>query len=174
MRRWARSLEPATESESERISTAAVALLRQHGWTKVLTFLSMPGEVDLSNLHNQAGFEFHVTRTPAQGPLTVHRLTDDLEQHPFGYLQPGREAPLAEVSTLEVVLVPGVLFDRQGGRLGHGKGYYDQLLASSQPQPYLVGVTLERRVVDRVPIDTTDVIMDGLLTEEGFNPRSNR
>lgn len=103
----------------------------------------------------------------------MHLLTNDLERHPFGYLQPPPEAPMVEVSTLEVALVPGLLFDRHGGRLGHGKGYYDQLLARAHPRPYTVGVTLERRVVDRVPMNTNDVIMGGLITEKGFNPRSN-
>jgi 5-formyltetrahydrofolate cyclo-ligase len=133
----------------------------------VLTFLAMPGEVDLSSLAH-LGLTLVITRTPRQGPLTIHLLTDELEDHPFGYQQPRAGAPVVDHSGIDLVLVPGVLFGADGSRLGHGRGYYDGLLSSLHPRPFLMGVTLARRVLDAVPMADTDVWMDAIATELGF------
>jgi 5-formyltetrahydrofolate cyclo-ligase len=110
-----------------------------------------------------------VTRTPRRGPLTIHALEEPLERHPFGYLQPRADATPVDPATIDVVLVPGLLFARDGGRLGHGKGYYDTLLSSINPRPYLIGVTVDRRLVDRLPMTDHDVWMDAVATETGFS-----
>jgi 5-formyltetrahydrofolate cyclo-ligase len=134
----------------------------------VLTFLAMPGEISLACMHDDPSFSLAVTRTPRQGPLTIHRLEGSLETHPFGYLQPTAEAELMDRDGIEAVLVPGVLFSPAGARLGHGRGYYDQLLSSLETRPLLVGITVDRRVVEGIPMTETDVWMDGIATESGY------
>lgn len=167
-RALARSIEPTSEAESDLVVGNVREVLRRQDWTVVLTFLGMPGEVDLSPLRDDPGLVLAVTRTPAQGPLTVHPLREPLERHRLGYLQPLPDAPRFTTTAIDVVLVPGLLFARNGGRIGHGRGYYDVLLRSFRPRPYLIGVTVDRRVVDRLPMTDTDVWMDGLVTESGF------
>jgi len=68
------------------------------------------------------------------------------------------------VSTdLRVIVVPGVAFDALGGRLGHGNGHYDRLLAGS---PALrVGLCYENRLIESVPMESHDVRMDVVVTE---------
>ena len=168
LRSLAASIAPTTLEESAAITTNVREVLRRHEWRTVLTFLAMPGEVDLGGLRSDPGLTLAVTRTPRTGPLTVHALEEPLERHPFGYLQPRPDANLIEPDGIEVVLVPGLLFARDGGRLGHGKGYYDQLLSSFHPRPYLIGATVDRRVVDRLPMTHRDVWMDALVTETGL------
>jgi 5-formyltetrahydrofolate cyclo-ligase len=170
LRSMAAAIAPTTAAESAAITAAVREVLGRHGWRVVLTFLAMPGEVDLADLRDEPGLTLAVTRTPRTGPLTVHALEDPLERHPFGYLQPRADARLVDRGAIEAVLVPGLMFARDGGRLGHGKGYYDTLLASFQPRPYLIGVTVDRRVVDTLPMTGHDVWMDGLATETGFRP----
>lgn len=173
LRQWASGLQLASAEESRRIAGTAAEVVDRNEWTTVLTFLAMPGEVDLEDLHTRRGIRFLVTRTPRTGDLTIHDLSGDLEVHPFGYRQPGPDAPEVSPRIVEAVLVPGVLFDRRGGRLGHGKGYYDRLLGSMRPRPYLIGVTLERRVVPTIPVDRDDIPMDALITEHGFAEASS-
>jgi 5-formyltetrahydrofolate cyclo-ligase len=166
----AAAITPTTSAESAAVTATVREILGLHKWKVVLTFLAMPGEVDLGALRKDPGLTLAVTRTPKTGPLTVHALEDPLERHPFGYLQPREDATLVDRDEIEVVLVPGLMFARDGGRLGHGKGYYDTLLTSLQPRPHLIGVTVDRRVVDSLPMTDHDIWMDGLATETGFHP----
>jgi 5-formyltetrahydrofolate cyclo-ligase len=167
-RAFAQSIPPATAEESDRVAACVLEVLRRQDWRVVLTYLAMPGEVDLHALQRVPGLSLMVTRTPRDGPLTMHQLTGKLERHPFGYLQPHEGSPQIDPGSLDVVLVPGVLFAVDGGRLGHGRGYYDALLSSLHPRPYLIGATLDRRVVDKLPMIDTDVYVDAIATESGF------
>lgn len=72
------------------------------------------------------------------------------------------------------VLVPGVAFDRCGGRLGHGAGYYDRLLGGAGRLPPLVGAAFEAQIVERVPMEPHDVFVDLVVTERGVYRRCSR
>jgi 5-formyltetrahydrofolate cyclo-ligase len=168
LRSLASSIKPTTTEESAAITTNVREVLRARESRIVLTFLAMPGEVDLGDLRNDPGLTLAVTRTPRIGPLTIHALEEPLERHPFGYLQPRADASPITPDGIEVVLVPGLLFARDGGRLGHGKGYYDKLLSSFHHRPYLIGTTVDRRVMDVLPMTRHDVWMDAIATETGL------
>jgi len=65
------------------------------------------------------------------------------------------------------VIVPGVAFDRNGGRIGHGKGYYDKLLQSVRDDSLRVGLAFECQIVDIIPKQSHDASMDYVVTENG-------
>lgn len=66
---------------------------------------------------------------------------------------------------LDLVMVPGVAFDRRGGRTGHGKGYYDKLLAQARPEILFVALAFECQLFDEIPMQPHDVFMDKIITE---------
>lgn len=80
----------------------------------------------------------------------------------------------ADVRDLDLIAVPGVAFDRRGGRLGHGKAYYDRLLSKARPDTVLVGVAFECQLLPEVPMSRRDVFMDWVLTEIGLYPGVGR
>lgn len=94
----------------------------------------------------------------------------DLAPAPFGLLEPppdlradaSREVTPAEV---DLFVVPGVAFDRAGGRLGHGRGYYDGLLARARAGVPFVAAAFECQLVERVPMSPRDVPIDMVATE---------
>lgn len=131
----------------------------------VLTFSPMADEPDLSGLADH-GATLALTRTPEVGPLTVHPFGAPREQHRWGFSQPASGAPEFDLATISVVLVPGVALGRDGSRLGHGKGYYDELLARV-PGARRVGVTWDCRVTASLPMDPHDAYMDVIVTESG-------
>ncbi|MCH8931575.1 MAG: 5-formyltetrahydrofolate cyclo-ligase [Nitrospinae bacterium] len=87
---------------------------------------------------------------------------------PFGIRQPPVEEGLNFVSpeAVDLVVAPGVAFDRKGGRLGHGKGYYDRLLSRLGSHVTRVALAFDFQVLDAVPQDGNDVRMDTLITEK--------
>ena len=171
LRTWAKTLAPATGDESRAVAEHVSTFIAANRWRSILTFLAMPGEVDLATI--KGDLELAVTRTPARGPLTIHRLDENLETHPFGYRQPREGAAPINPEEIECVLVPGVLFAADGSRLGHGRGYYDTLLHRLTHRPFLLGVTLARRVIAEVPMTDADVYMNAVATENGVTLTSS-
>lgn len=134
-----------------------------------LIYLPMQNEVNLQPLtESDLGCRWLTTRTPSNGhSLTIHELGGPLEVHRFGYLQPHASAPEVDPLDVEVLLVPGLIFDLWGNRLGRGAGFYDRLLTSTRPAAPRVGVVPVELVVDLLPNEAHDVPMSHLATEEG-------
>ena len=80
-----------------------------------------------------------------------------------GILEPAWTMP-ADPAELRVVVVPGVAFDARGGRLGHGGGHFDRLLA--QGDALRVGLCFENRLMAEVPMEPHDIRMDVVITEK--------
>lgn len=140
----------------------------------VMIFSGMADECSLSELTTAPELAHHTWALPRVGPgrrMTAHLLDAELELHHFGFHQPVESsAPLNE-HDIDIVLVPGVLFDRHGGRLGRGQGYYDRFLRHLRPATALVGVTAEALVSPApLPVDDHDVPMGWLATERGVLP----
>ena len=90
----------------------------------------------------------------------------ELVPAPYGLLEPGGEARVIDPASLELVVAPCVAADLQGGRLGHGAGYYDRFLAKTHcPSVCLCRGQL---IQDKIPMDDRDRFMDIVLTEEGL------
>lgn len=81
---------------------------------------------------------------------------------PLGIMQPAETVPVA-ASTLDLVIVPGVAFDACGGRVGHGGGHYDRMLAGSTV--FKLAVAFDFQVVEIVPVGHQDILMDAIVTE---------
>ena len=131
-----------------------------------LVWMAMAGELDLGPVVEALPErQWLTTRTPSSGPLTVHPYHSPSEHHRFGFRQPVAASTRISPSRIGVVLAPGLVFDRHGGRLGWGKGYYDRLLAEVGHKVPRVGVTLERWVEDRLPQEPHDIAMTHLITD---------
>jgi 5-formyltetrahydrofolate cyclo-ligase len=108
----------------------------------------------------------------AQGELELFWLKgmDDLAIGMYKILEPkpelrnlaDRQVPVAE---LDLVMVPGVAFTREGARMGHGKGYYDKLLEHARPDAPLVALAFECQLFPEIPTQDHDVFMDKIITE---------
>ncbi len=71
-----------------------------------------------------------------------------------------------EAQDLDLVMVPGVGFDRDGGRMGHGQGYYDRLLEKVRADAPLIALGYESQLFDNVLVAPHDVYMDKVVTED--------
>jgi len=71
-----------------------------------------------------------------------------------------------DVRECDLIMVPGIAFDRRGARIGHGKGYYDQLLHNARPDAALVALAFECQVFPEIPAAAHDIFMDKVITEK--------
>jgi 5-formyltetrahydrofolate cyclo-ligase len=79
----------------------------------------------------------------------------------YGILEPPVDAPV--MKSPKIVIVPGLLFDREGHRLGHGGGYYDRWLAKEGPNGRIIGLCRPERLVERLPRDSWDARVDEVV-----------
>ena len=86
---------------------------------------------------------------------------------PFGILEPETSESVSP-SEVDIFLLPGIGFDRSGGRLGYGKGYFDRLLAGKSVAGKRIGLAFSAQIADRIPTAAHDHHMDYLVTEEGW------
>lgn len=105
--------------------------------------------------------EMHFARVQELSELVLDR---------FGILAPGSYAPTIDVATLDLMFVPGLAFDRQGQRLGRGRGYYDTVLSSFTG--FRAGVAWDFQVVERVPVHQHDAHVDVVITQTRVLRRS--
>jgi 5-formyltetrahydrofolate cyclo-ligase len=81
----------------------------------------------------------------------------------FGIGEPTGEE-FTRLDEIEMIIVPGVAFDRHNNRMGRGRGFYDRLL-SSTPSALKVGVAFDFQMLDEIPVEPFDIPMDKVVTE---------
>ena len=129
----------------------------------ILTYLAFRNEPDLALLFDLLPHARWAVPRIEGRRLIVHPYDPArLVRHRFGMLEPAPDLPVINPATLDLVLVPGVAFDRQGGRLGFGGGYYDRFLPTT---PALrVGVTYDECLADVLPCGEHDQRVDWIVT----------
>jgi len=167
LRRRARQLDPPTEEEQRLVVERLEALLRELAGAAVLVYLSKEGEVEADRVvsESRSGCRFLTTRTPESGGLTIHDFFAPREIHRLGFPQPVESSEVIPPSVVDAAFVPGLAFDLRGNRLGRGRGYYDHLISELREDVVLVGVALERRLFDEIPVEEHDIPMDCIVTE---------
>lgn len=98
---------------------------------------------------------------------------DELTIGAFKILEPredlrARPEKKVAIAELDLIMVPGVAFDRSGGRMGHGFGFYDRLLENARPETPLVALAFDCQLFDAIPVASHDVFMDKIITESAI------
>ncbi len=85
----------------------------------------------------------------------------------FGVPEPDTRNKRIDIRELDILLVPGVLFDRSGNRIGYGKGYYDRAVVGMK-RSKLFGLCYEFQVLPELPVERNDRRVGSLVTEQGL------
>lgn len=130
----------------------------------VLLYSSMRNEVRTQDFIDKWAASKTIALPVVVGDNLVIRkyLPSKLAPGYLGILEPTSEAEEIPISKVDLAIVPGVAFDRQGNRLGHGKGFYDRLLAEMDCPK--IGVAYEGQMYDCLETDEWDRKMDFVIT----------
>jgi 5-formyltetrahydrofolate cyclo-ligase len=162
----------------QRSRRVALRLARTDAWADadtVLCFLSMPHELRTDALIDGAragGKRVAVPRIEGEDIrfVVMPDGTETLPRDRWGIPVPGADWPALALARTDRVLVtaPGLAFDREGNRLGRGKGYYDRFLSRARaevPGLAVIGVCFSEQLVPEVPHGERDQRLDGVVTE---------
>ena len=156
------------KSDSEKI---CATLKEQSFWKNaaaVLFFAPLPDEIDLWPLLGESVKEKIIALPsfdPDQQFYSSRQIIDlhgEIMPGQFGIREPSAGSIEIPLTQLDLILVPGVAFDRHGHRLGRGQGFYDRLLEKFRG--IKCGIAFAEQVVEAVPVETLDVKMDYILT----------
>jgi 5-formyltetrahydrofolate cyclo-ligase len=155
-------------ARASRAVCAQVAAATDYRNARVLVmYAARNGEVDPESLGTRADGIVETYYPIVEGDSLAFRRADvaDLRQGTFGIPEPPSTAPRLEPGRSDVlILVPGIAFDIEGGRLGTGRGFYDRALVA-YPLAHRFGIGLAAFVVRKLPVDPWDVVMHAVATE---------
>ena len=131
----------------------------------VAAYMALPGEVDLSELFGQVDKAWVFPRVRGEN-LSFHRVKNidqEMQFGAFGIMEPKDGLDEVCVNEVDIFLCPGIVFDRSGGRMGRGKGFYDRMLEKARPSALKIGVCFPFQIVDEIVMESHDVRMDQVI-----------
>lgn len=150
----------AAQSVFDRLEANAAFQLAE----KILLYHSLPDELDtrsfLRKWKDRKRFFL-----PRVNGVNLELLPYDESRLEIGsfHIEEPKGDELHPVEEMELIIVPGVAFDKKGRRLGRGKGFYDRLLADSKASK--IGIAYEFQLMDELPAEEHDIPMDFVITE---------
>lgn len=165
------------EAERARLSQAVCEQLLSCPWwdhcQNVALYASFDGEVETAvlqrELHSRGVRTLYPRTKRTERQLEFVAVQDVAALQPMGWsglCEPragAGEETLVDAALIDVFVVPGLGFDRRGGRLGYGVGFYDRALAA--PTGLRVGLAYEFQLLDSLAIEMHDVLMDFVVTD---------
>jgi 5-formyltetrahydrofolate cyclo-ligase len=133
------------------------------------------GEFDTIPLLERVLFDkkqLYLPRCHATDPVLeiypISNLKTELAPGKFGLIEPIPELIVpVNIGMIDLILVPGLVFDRNGGRIGYGKGYYDRLLSTiNSTRCITIGLCSTHQVLEQpIPLNSWDIRLDYLITD---------
>jgi 5-formyltetrahydrofolate cyclo-ligase len=134
---------------------------------RVMFYVSFDGEVNTKEMIKEAQ---NLGKTVAVPVCRKNRIlkpcilrqTAKLKKGPYGIDAPAIKR-FIDLETLDLVIVPGVAFDKQGNRLGRGKGYYDRFLNKIPPSTATIGLAFDFQILPSLPATRRDKNVDKVI-----------
>jgi len=169
----------ASEAISRRTLEMISPLVLSSAQPTLLTFMPFRSEVDVNPLTLrwwEAGNRVVIPKVDkALRTMEAYEINsfEELEPGAWGIPEPRSTATkFTTLASIDVIIIPGLGFDRHGGRLGYGSGFYDRFLGRYDvlglPHPYKLGVCFETQLLDELPMEQHDLRVDRIVTEEGI------
>jgi len=176
------------KSKSEKIEKELFSLPEFQRAKTVMFYVSFRSEVETEKMtRNALKLKKKIVIPVVHGEKIVvseiKNLKKELTKGSFGIKEPKKEfRRRVNQKEIDLVVVPGVVFDKSGGRLGYGRGYYDRFLRSKSirsrmsrsRQCALIGLAFDLQIARKIPLVKRDMKVDKIVTESGIVDCKNR
>lgn len=170
MRERRARLSPREQEEASQAAARRLLASRAYARSSVImAYMAARGELSLSPVIRDAlasGRVLALPRCEGEGRMSARRVRalEELTVGAYGLWEPRADCPEVPPGEIDLILVPGVAFDRRGARIGQGGGYYDRFLPGTRA--LCVGVCHGFALAERIPQREHDQRMDAVLTPE--------
>ena len=125
----------------------------------VMGFISFSSEVDttpiLARLVRYKKYVLVPYVYDGQLHPVLYDAAGEMERNEYGILEPVQKRMIPP-DLIDVILVPGLGFDRRGGRIGYGKGFYDRFLRTLPASTVVIGIGFDEQIKDELPVEPHD------------------
>jgi len=131
-------------------------------------------EIDLSNVIRESLKLNKIVVLPAyhieKKEMTLMKIDDpdtELVEGPLGNMEPNPErCKIVPIDSIEIAIIPGLAFDEKGGRIGTGKGFFDQFIPKLPITARKVTLAFEDQLIQQIPMESHDKYVDIIITEK--------
>ncbi len=142
----------------------------------VMSFVSFRSEIDTHNIIKYCLKENKKIAIPKVGkresnlqPYLIKKFPDDLEIGAYGILEPHPDkCKSVNIDDINLIFVPGLVFDRFGFRVGYGKGYFDNFLKKVSQETVTCGLCYSFQLVEKINHQKWDKPVDFIMSDEGL------
>jgi len=141
----------------------------------IFIYLSFGSEIDTKPIIDRAledGKEVYIPKVyKVNREMKAIRLNnfDDLEENSMGILEPKDDSNFIAKENIDLIIVPGAVFDLEGNRIGYGGGYYDRFLSNIKDRRNKVVLAYDLQILDNIEAEEHDIKMDYILTNSRIN-----
>ena len=174
IRRQMRGMRRALSEEEQRCAADGVyaRIMRMESYRSartVMAYAAVRGELSLERVMEDiraSGRRLALPRCGESGEMDACLVTErrQLRQGAYGIWEPDESCLLVPPEEIDLMLIPGTAFDRAGGRIGQGGGYYDRYIIKTRA--VRVGICHGFALVNHIPTEKHDVRMDAVVTPE--------
>lgn len=142
-------------------------ILNNDHYKNILIFMEIKNEVTISQITKlYENKKFFIPKIFKDGTMKITPLDmSKLVKNNFGILE-SSESDYEDPELIDLVIVPGVVFDQNLNRIGYGKGFYDNFLSSIKKSILKIGVCYDFQLYDNIPSNKSDIKMDLIVTEK--------
>lgn len=141
----------------------------------IFIYLSFGSEIDTNPIIDRAledGKEVYIPKIyKSNKEMKAIRLNsfEDLEENSMGILEPKDDSNFIDKENIDLIIVPGAVFDLEGNRIGYGGGYYDRFLSNIKDKRNKVALAYDLQIVENIEAEEHDIKVDYIITNSRIN-----
>ena len=141
----------------------------------IFIYLSFGSEIDTKPIIDRALEEEKEVYIPKiykiNKEMKAIRLNsfEDLEENSMGILEPKDDSNFIDKENIDLIIVPGAVFDLEGNRIGYGGGYYDRFLSNIKDKRNKIVLAYDLQIVDNIEAEEHDIKVDYIITNSRIN-----
>lgn len=165
---------------SHRIISSLLKVTEFKNSKNVMAYLSFDNEVDSQELIKyckEQGKRIFIPYCKKEGykmiPTEIKDIKKEVIRNKFGYMEHKLEyLRPANIEDMDIIILPGVAFDKKCYRIGYGSGYYDRFLKNVKDKIPTIGLSYDFQILSTVQVEDFDVPLDYVITEKRIIVRS--
>lgn len=168
IRQYKKAQSPQSRTEQSGLLMQQLAAHPQFaGARTILLYHALPDEVDTRTFIREWSGRKQILLPVVTGNeliLKTYLNEEMLHDGSFGIMEPEGEI-FTDMSKIDLAVIPGMAFDKEGNRLGRGKGFYDRLLHQLKDYSiYKIGICFDYQFLDHIPTEPHDIPVDEVIT----------